>query len=225
MNFQKYIYLITLSLSSQFLFRRSGPAGILEDSAGEEPQSHLESSIFTVSKEDAKQPTSEAAQPLVESLDPSSQPPLESTIFTVSKEESKQPLRPPLESILLTGSTEDSKQPPLQSEPPSKRTPTQSQTFAGATFTPVSREDVKQPPSQPQPSLEPALHKVSREDVEQPSSQPRNPSIISAVAPSEHQQKSHTRVIKSAAPSSPEDDWRRFLQPPYVAPQVSLLKC
>ncbi len=200
------------------MFRRSGAAGILEDSKGEEPQSHLESSIFTVSKEDAKQTASEAAQPLVESLDASSQHPLESTIFTVSKEESNQPLRPPLESILLTGSTEDSKQLPLQSEPPSKQT----QTFAGAIFTPVSREDVKQPLSQPQPSFEPALQKVSREDVEQPSSQPRNPSIISASAPSEHQEQSHTRVIKSAAPSSPEDDWRRFLQPPYVAPQVSV---
>jgi hypothetical protein len=208
------------------VFRRSGAAGVLEDSTGEEPQSHLESAIFTISKEDAKQPTSEASQPLVESLDPSSQPPLESTIFTVSKEESSQPLRPPLESILLIGSTEDSKQSPLQSEPPSKRPPTQSQTFAGATFTPVSKEDVKQPLSQPQPLLEPALHKVSREDVEQPPLQPRNPSISSALAPSlsEHSQQSHTRVIKSAAPSSPEDDWRRFLQPPYVAPQVSV-KC
>jgi hypothetical protein len=208
------------------VFRRSGAEGILEDSAGEEPQSHLESSIFTVSKEDAKQPASEASQPLVESLVISSQPPLESTIFTVSKEETSQPLRPPLESILLLGSTEDSKEPPLQPEPPSKRLPTQSQNFAGATFTPVATEDVKQPQTQPQPLLEPALHKVSREDVEQPSSQPRNPAIISALTPSlsEHHQQSHTRVIKSAAPSSPEDDWRRFLQPPYVAPQVSLLK-
>ncbi len=196
----------------------------MEDSAGEEPQSHLESAIFTVSKEDAKQPTSDATQPLLESFDASSQPPLESAIFTVSKEESNQPLRPPLESILLIGSTEDSKQPPLQPEPPSKRLPTQSQNFAGATFTPVSKEDVKQPLSQPQPLLEPAL--VSREDVERPPLQPRNSSIISALAPSlsvNHQQ-SHTRVIKSAAPSSPEDDWRRFLQPPYVAPQVSV-KC
>ncbi len=207
------------------MVRRSGAAGILEDSAGEEPQSHLESDIFTVSKEDAKQPTSEAAQSLVESLDASSQPPLESTIFTVSKEESNQPLKPSLESILLIDSTDDSKQ--LQSEPPSKRTPTQSQTFAGATFTPVSKEDVPQPLSQPQPLLEPALNKISREDVAQPPSQPRNPSIISALAPSlsEPHQQSHTRVIKSAAPSSPEEDWRRFLQPPYVAPQVSLLKC